>query len=88
MSETASIVVRVREVFTASLVLGFTSFGRPIAHPEYFRRELIERRRWTDEAVYMRTSSPCASSYAPVNLDGIGRYVINVRPANKSSTPA
>jgi chromate transporter len=38
------------EVFRASLRLGLTSFGGPIAHIAYFRREYVERRRWLDEA--------------------------------------
>jgi chromate transporter len=38
------------EVFGASLRLGLTSFGGPIAHIGYFRREYVERRGWLDEA--------------------------------------
>jgi chromate transporter len=38
------------EVFGASLRLGLTSFGGPVAHIAYFRREYVERRRWLDEA--------------------------------------
>jgi chromate transporter len=37
------------EVGTAFLKLGLTSFGGPIAHLGYFRREFVERRRWIDE---------------------------------------
>ena len=37
------------EVFGASLRLGLTSFGGPVAHIAYFRREYDERRRWLDE---------------------------------------
>ena len=37
------------EVGTAFLKLGLTSFGGPIAHLGYFRREFVERRRWLDE---------------------------------------
>jgi chromate transporter len=36
----------VGEVFAAALRLGLTSFGGPIAHIGYFRREYVERRRW------------------------------------------
>jgi len=36
----------VGEVFLAALRLGLTSFGGPIAHIGYFRREYVERRRW------------------------------------------
>jgi chromate transporter len=38
------------EVFGASLRLGLTSFGGPVAHIAYFRREYVERRGWLDEA--------------------------------------
>jgi chromate transporter len=38
------------EVLAASLRLGLTSFGGPIAHIGYFRREYVERRRWLDES--------------------------------------
>ena len=38
--------------FGASLRLGLTSFGGPIAHLGYFRREYVERRGWLDEATY------------------------------------
>lgn len=37
------------EVGAAFLKLGLTSFGGPIAHLGYFRREFVERRRWIDE---------------------------------------
>lgn len=43
---------RAREVFAAFLLLGLTSFGGPIAHLGYFRRELVERRRWLSEIAY------------------------------------
>ena len=37
-----------REIFGASLRLGLTSFGGPVAHVGYFRREYVERRGWLD----------------------------------------
>lgn len=40
------------EVFAAFARLGLTSFGGPIAHIGYFRREFVERRRWLDDAQY------------------------------------
>ena len=41
----------VGEVFLASLRLGVTSFGGPIAHLGYFRDDYVVRRKWiTDEA--------------------------------------
>jgi chromate transporter len=43
---------RLLEVFLASLRLGLTSFGGPIAHIGYFREEYVARRRWLDERTY------------------------------------
>jgi chromate transporter len=40
------------EVFRAFLALGCSSFGGPIAHLGFFRREFVERRRWLEEATY------------------------------------
>ena len=42
----------VREVFLAFLKLGLTSFGGPVAHLGYFRREFVGRRQWLDEAAF------------------------------------
>ncbi len=35
-----------------ALRLGLTSFGGPVAHLGYFRREYVERRRWLDAAAF------------------------------------
>lgn len=40
------------EIFLVALRLGCTSFGGPVAHLAYFRREYVEKRRWLDEAHY------------------------------------
>jgi chromate transporter len=40
------------EVFRAALGLGLTSFGGPVAHIGYFRREYVTRRGWLDEASF------------------------------------
>jgi chromate transporter len=40
------------EIFLVFLKLGLTSFGGPIAHFVYFRREFVERRAWLDEQQY------------------------------------
>jgi chromate transporter len=42
----------VLEVFSVFLKLGLTSFGGPIAHIGYFRREFVVRRGWLDDASY------------------------------------
>lgn len=49
----------VAEVFTAALRLGLTSFGGPIAHIGYFRREYVERRRWIDESGFADLVALC-----------------------------
>src|SRR5574338_857877 len=48
-----------REVFAAFLKLGLTSFGGPIAHIGYFRREFVEFRQWLDEADFARLLALC-----------------------------
>jgi len=40
------------EVFRVALRLGLTSFGGPVAHLGYFRREYVERRAWLDAAAF------------------------------------
>ncbi|RDU95701.1 chromate efflux transporter [Trinickia dinghuensis] len=40
------------EVLSVFLKLGLTSFGGPIAHLGYFRREFVERRRWLSEETF------------------------------------
>ncbi|MCW5803251.1 MAG: chromate efflux transporter [Deltaproteobacteria bacterium] len=42
----------VAEVAATFLVLGCTSFGGPIAHLGYVRAEVVDRRRWLDDAHY------------------------------------
>jgi chromate transporter len=49
----------VREVGAVFLKLGLTSFGGPIAHLGYFRREFVERRRWLDEAHFAQLLALC-----------------------------
>jgi len=39
-------------VFLVFLRLGLTSFGGPVAHLGYYRREFVERRRWLSERSY------------------------------------
>src|SRR3954469_4196752 len=40
------------EIFLVALRLGCTSFGGPVAHLAYFRKEYVEKRGWLDEAHY------------------------------------
>lgn len=47
------------EVGAAFLKLGLTSFGGPVAHLGYFRREFVERRRWLDEEHFGQLLALC-----------------------------
>jgi chromate transporter len=47
------------EVLAAFLKLGFTSFGGPIAHLGYFRREFVERRKWLDDGEFAQLLALC-----------------------------
>jgi len=47
------------EVFRAFLVLGLTSFGGPVAHLGYFRREFVDRRKWLSETEYAAILGLC-----------------------------
>ncbi|MGB5623824.1 MAG: chromate efflux transporter [Gammaproteobacteria bacterium] len=49
----------VTEIFLTFLRLGLTSFGGPIAHLMYFRRELVERGRWLSEHDYAQLIGLC-----------------------------
>ena len=49
----------VLEVFATFLKLGLTSFGGPIAHLGYYRRELVERRNWVGESQYAQLLALC-----------------------------
>jgi len=57
----------VAEAFGAALRLGLTSFGGPIAHIGYFRREYVERRRWIDEHGFVDLVALCQSLPGPAS---------------------
>lgn len=56
---TAGNVGSTGEVFAAFLKLGLTSFGGPIAHLSYFRREFVELRTWIDDTEFARLVALC-----------------------------
>ncbi len=62
------------EVLRIFIRLGLTSFGGPVAHLGYFRAELVERRRWLDEAAFADIVALCqflpgpASSQTGISL--------------------
>jgi chromate transporter len=49
----------VGSIFRVFLTLGLTSFGGPIAHLGYYRREFVERHRWLTEAAYADLVALC-----------------------------
>jgi chromate transporter len=55
------------EVFLTFLRLGATSFGGPIAHLGYFRREFVERRGWVDEQAYAAIVAFCSVLPGPTS---------------------
>ena len=58
----APFVIRDRsvpEVLRSSLTLGLTSFGGPVAHLGYFRREYVTRRGWLDESTFADLVALC-----------------------------
>src|SRR5207244_8646232 len=57
----------IREVLAASLRLGLTSFGGPIADLGYFQRECVDRRRWLDEATYADLIALCQMLPGPAS---------------------
>lgn len=46
-------------VFVAFLRLGLTSFGGPVAHLGYFRREIVDRRGWVDDSTFADLVALC-----------------------------
>lgn len=46
-------------IFKTFLRLGLTSFGGPVAHIGYFRREFVTRQAWLDEAAYADLVALC-----------------------------
>ncbi len=46
-------------MFRVFLRLGLTSFGGPVAHLGYYRAELVQRRKWLDEAAFADIVALC-----------------------------
>ncbi|HSL34936.1 MAG TPA: chromate efflux transporter [Candidatus Limnocylindrales bacterium] len=67
MSDVARPTGGLGEVFRAALGLGLTSFGGPIAHIGYFRREYVERRRWLDDRAFADLLALCQSLPGPAS---------------------
>ena len=71
-------------IFRVFLYLGLTSFGGPVAHLGYFRREFVERRRWLDEAAYADIVALCQFLPGPAS----SQVGIRDRAHARGATPA
>ena len=60
------------ETFLAFLRLGLTSFGGPVAHLGYFRREFVEHRGWMAEAEFADAVALCQFLPGPTSSQ-VGR---------------
>ena len=49
--------------------LGISSYGGPVAHLGYFRREYVERRRWVDEATFAELVALCQFLPGPASSE-------------------
>jgi chromate transporter len=58
---------RILAVGASALRLGLTSFGGPVAHIGYFRREYVERRGWLDEAAFADLVGLCQALPGPAS---------------------
>ncbi len=67
------------EVLRASLQLGLTSFGGPIAHLGYFNREYVQKRRWLSGEEYAALVSLCQLLPGPTSSQ-VG-FLIGLRRA-------
>ena len=55
------------EVFVRFLRLGCTSFGGPVAHLGYFRRDLVTKARWLDDAAFAEIVALCSILPGPTS---------------------
>src|SRR5262245_16773132 len=68
---------RVTEIATVFLKLGCISFGGPIAHLGYLRNELVDKRRWIDDAGYSDLVALCQFLPGPASSQvvfGLGMH--------------
>jgi chromate transporter len=56
-----------REVFAATLRLGLTSFGGPVAHIGYQRRAFVLQRRWIDDDAFAELVALCQTLPGPAS---------------------
>lgn len=66
-------------VFLVFLRLGLTSFGGPVAHLAYFRREFVERRGWISDADYADLVALC--QFLPGPASSQAGFALGLRQA-------
>jgi chromate transporter len=61
--------------------LGISSYGGPVAHLGYFRREYVQRRKWLDDETYAGIVALCQSLPGPASTEvGIAVGVLRAGP--------
>jgi chromate transporter len=71
----------VLEVFLAASKLGISSWGGPVAHIGYFRREYVQRRRWLDERTFAELVAVCQFLPGPASSElGIAIGLLRAGP--------
>mgnify|MGYP001225966091 FL=1 len=72
------------DIFLSFLLLGFTSFGGPIAHIGYFRNFFVKQKKWLDEKLYADFVSLCNFLPGPSSSQvgiSIGYYLKGIKGA-------
>lgn len=70
---------RLSETFLASLRLGLTSFGGPVAHLGYFERDYVRRKAWLTHAEYSQLVALCQLLPGPASSQA--NFLIGVHRA-------
>ncbi len=71
--------LRLIDIGGAFLRLGLVSFGGPVAHLGYFRKEFVERRRWLDDTAYADVVALCQFLPGPASSQVV--FVLGMRRA-------
>ncbi len=84
MKKNNKIKIENLDIFLSFLLLGFTSFGGPIAHIGYFRNFFVKQKKWLDERLYADFVSLCNFLPGPSSSQvgiSIGYYFKGVKGA-------
>ena len=84
MKKNNKIKIENLDIFLSFLLLGFTSFGGPIAHISYFRNFFVKQKKWLDEKTYADFVSICNFLPGPSSSQvgiSIGYYFKGVKGA-------